>query len=298
MLPASGDVMAKADMEILSQEIWDDEGLYRIRARKRVHYVTIPIYPENPIFDDDTMCQPHLLIPKLPPFPDSDWTKMQVLRDSDNEIQSVISCEPLDEVGSPWHPRHIDVLSLKRISSYNGRVHEVIFEGRRAISKIASFQWWNPQIEYESWVYETLAKDRSEFPDKPPIAPAFLGHLTEQGRRIGFLLEKAQGHFASLVDIKKCEVTLRRLHGIGLVHGDANRYNFVVDASTGDVKMIDFEHADVYDEEKGRVEIEELRAQLTEETGRGASTVTVNGVVMGVSAEPIPYPTSCPESAS
>lgn len=295
MPPLSNDMVPKADIEVLSQEISDDQGLYRIRAGKRVHYLTIPVYPDNPIFDDDTMCRPYLLIPKLPPFPNSDWTKMQIFRGSDNDIQSITSCEPLNEVESSWHIRHIDVLSLKRISLYNGRVHEVDFEGRRAISKIASFEWWIPQIEHESWVYETLAKNRSECPDKPPIAPAFLGHLTEQGRTIGFLLEKAEGNFASLADLAKCEAALRRLHDIGFVHGDANRYNFLVDASTGDVKMIDFEHADVYDEEKARLELEELGAQLTEETGRGASRVVVNGVVTGISAEPIYYPNSRPE---
>lgn len=140
-MPAlSNDMVSKADIDVLSQEISDDQGLYRIRAGKRVHYLTIPVYPDNPIFDDDTMCRPYLLIPKLPPFPNSDWTKMQILRGSDNDIQSIISCEPLDEVDSSWHLRHIDVLSLKRISLYNDRVHEVDFEGRRAISKIATFR--------------------------------------------------------------------------------------------------------------------------------------------------------------
>lgn len=145
-------------------------------------------------------------------------------------------------------------------------------------------------------MYETLAKHRSECPDEPPIAPAVLGHLTEQGRTIGFLLEKVEGNFASLADLAKCEAALRRLHGIGLIHGDANRYNFIVDASTGDVRLIDFEHADVYDEEKARLELEELKAQLTEETGRGASRIVVNGEVKGISAEPIYYPDSRPES--
>lgn len=284
--PYSIDIIPKTEIEVLNQEIAEDEAMYRIRARKRVHYLTIPVHPD-PVFDEFTLCRPYLLIPKLPPFPNADWTKIRVFQSPGGEIKSDISYEPLSQIQSSWHPRHIDVLSLKRISSHNARVKEVEFEGRTVFSKMAIFEWWIPQVERETRVYEIIAENQC--PDKPPIAPAFLGHLTEQGRTIGFLIENIQGDYASLVNLPECEAALRRLHSMGLVHGDANRYNFVVERSTGHVKMIDFEHAEAYDEEKARLEIEELKAQLTEETGRGASVMVVNGVEKRSGAAPIPY---------
>jgi len=53
-----------------------------------------------------------------------------------------------------------------------------------------------------------------------------------------------------------------------LVHGDLNRFNFIIHSSTGQARVVDFEHAEPYNEEKARVELGELKDQLTEETGR------------------------------
>ncbi|KAJ3570282.1 hypothetical protein NPX13_g5776 [Xylaria arbuscula] len=75
---------------------------------------------------------------------------------------------------------------------------------------------------------------------------------------------------------------------MGIIHGDVNRYNFIVERSTGHIKMIDFEHAEPYDEGKAQLEINELRAQLSEETGRGASVLVQNDV-KSISTEPVPY---------
>ncbi|KAH8908477.1 hypothetical protein BR93DRAFT_488997 [Coniochaeta sp. PMI_546] len=144
-----------------------------------------------------------------------------------------------------------------------------------------------PQIDHETWAYEMIAKH--QLPDDPPIAPTFIGHLTEQGRPIGFLLEKIEGDYASLDDLPECELALRRLHDLGLLHGDSNRHNFIVDRTTGLVKMIDFEHVEPYDEEKARLELEDLKSQLTEETGRGASVVIVNGEGKRIQTAPTPY---------
>jgi RIO1 family len=56
---------------------------------------------------------------------------------------------------------------------------------------------------------------------------------------------------------------------MGLVHGDGNRFNLIVDRSSGHVWMIDFEHAEEFDEEQARLELESLTSQLLDGTGRG-----------------------------
>ena len=102
-----------------------------------------------------------------------------------------------------------------------------------------------------------------------------LGHLTENGRIIGLLLENIDGTFASSENLMDCERTLRSLHGIGLIHGDVNRYNFLVDTSSSKVKMVDFEYAEGFEQTTARLELESLSSELSEQTGRGGPAIAI-----------------------
>lgn len=209
--------------------------------------------------------------------------------DDDGSLQSTISYDPLPAIQTTWHPKRIDVLSLKQTKRYRSNVHEVLFEGYPAIAKIACFDWEIPRIENETLAYSIINQHQHQHPDSKPsttIAPDFLDHLTEgeNGRVIGFLLEKVDGEFASTDDLPECEEALRRLHGMGLIHGDVNLYNFIVDRSSHNnssnndghvVRMVEFDHAEDFDETKARLELESLASQLAEETGRGGPAVEI-----------------------
>ena len=128
------------------------------------------------------------------------------------------------------------------------------------IAKIARFEWEIPRLEQETKVYKFLAYSG--------LAPAFLGHIHENGRVLGLLLRKEEGRFASIEDLSNCEAALRKLHQLGLRHGDINRYNFLV--RENGVTLIDFEHTmEEADPEVIKKELDGLRAELTEDTGRG-----------------------------
>jgi len=89
---------------------------------------------------------------------------------------------------------------------------------------------------------------------------------------MGFLLEKIEGRSASFQDLSVCETTLGKLHKLGLVHGDVNRYNFLV-AEEG-VKLIDFERLqENASRESMSKELENLRAELVDESGRGGGFI-------------------------
>jgi hypothetical protein len=60
-------------MKVLSQEIDSDAARYRIQAGEQVRYVMISGHPRL-VFDEETLCRPDLLIPRLPPFPGGNWT--------------------------------------------------------------------------------------------------------------------------------------------------------------------------------------------------------------------------------
>ena len=259
----------KSKMEVLSQEIGDNVGYYRVRAGNRVHRLTI----NCDVYDEDTMCRPYLLIQRLPDFPDAAWTKMHIFRevagDPSSPISNTISWEMPPAIEPTWHPEYIDVLSLRRTERYGPNVHEVVFNGRPAISKIACWEWEISRLENETYVYKVITKHAHEHEDRSPIAPAFLGNLTENGRVIGMLLEKIEVVHASLDNLPVCESVLRRVHGLGIVHWDVNRYNFLV-CGGGQVRLVDFEHAQVFDDERAAQELKSLSSELVEETGRGA----------------------------
>ncbi|KAI9663863.1 MAG: hypothetical protein M1821_007353 [Bathelium mastoideum] len=221
---ATKSVVPKSEVEVLSQEIDDEDGFYQVRAGRKVHYLHIPAH----IFDEDTMCRPYLLIPKLPDFPDTDWTTMHIYRGASGSLEFAISFDPLPTVQTTWHPRRIGVLSLKQTKRHRSNVHEVLYENRPAVAKIARFEWEIPRMETETWAYSIINRDRDEHANEPKIAPDFLGHVIENGRVIGFLMEKVDGTFASEEDLESCETALRRLHRMGLIHGDVNRYNFII----------------------------------------------------------------------
>ncbi|KAK1764892.1 alpha-galactosidase A [Phialemonium atrogriseum] len=263
-------IVPKSDIEILSQHIDDESAFYRLRAGQRVHYLKI----FSGVFDDDTMCRPYLLIPMLPNLPDLPWTTMIISRDEDGYLTSTISTDPLPGIRATWHERRVDVLSLERTRRLRSGVHEVQYDGVPAIAKIACFEWDIARIERETWAYSIIGRHQQQYPSESPIAPNFLAHLTEDDRVVGFLLQKVDGVSASVDDLANCEALLRRLHRLGLTHGDVNRHNFLVDrVSGGGVHLVDFEHAEELEEKMARAELLSLPAELVEETGRGASVV-------------------------
>jgi hypothetical protein len=220
------------------------------------------------------MCRPYILIPKLPDFPGAGWTAMRISRRAKHLLRSTISYDPLPTIQRTWHPQNIEVLSLTQLKCHRSDVHEVLYKGHPAISKTACFEWDIRLIENETWAYSIISQH--QHPGESAIAPNVLGHLTENGRVIGFLLEKIDRKFASVDDLLNFEKALHRLHGLGLFHGDVNRYNFIVDRPDGHVRMVDFEHAEVFDEMKAYVELESLASELVEETKRGGPTVEIS----------------------
>ncbi|KAF2964766.1 hypothetical protein GQX73_g8802 [Xylaria multiplex] len=253
--PDTTKAVLTSSMEVLSQEISDEEGMYRIRSGQHVYYLII----STDVFDENTMCRPYLLLPQLPNLSDMPSRKIKLTRNEDGSLAVFAYHEPLQEITFTWHEKRIDVLSLPRIKRLRSGVFETLYEGRAAVAKIARFEWQIPSLTRETWAY------------------CFLGHLTENGRVMGFLMEKLEGRFACLDDLTQCAALLKRLHGLGdlgLVHGDVNRYNFIVEECyRGCVRLVDFEHAQDYDEKLAQAELESLPAELAEETGRG-STIT------------------------
>jgi serine/threonine protein kinase len=136
---------------------------------------------------------------------------------------------------------------------------------------VAKFARFHREIGY--YVAETQAYSWIEVHN---IGSEFLGYLTEDGRVIGFLIEHVRGHHATISDLRACEVTVRRLHALGILHGDLNKHNFLV--SERGAILIEFETAKRSENREAmKREVEELEGQLLDESGNGGVVLEENG---------------------
>lgn len=254
---------------ILSMEVCSrDDSDYRILIEDQIKYVTIA--PST--YDRETLS---MLLSSLPTLPkEENWNRAHIIRDpATSELKTALQSVALAGVrdSDTWHPTSVNCLELSRKRQLTVATFEASCPTlnpltsptlmTKVIAKIARFGWEIPRIEQETRAYRIL--------ENTGIAPRFLGHIHEHGRVMGFVLEKVEGRPATIEDLSRCESVLQRLHDHGIVHGDINKYNFIVRDDT--VRLIDFERSQFCpdDTESMQNEMASLCSQLMEETGRG-----------------------------
>jgi serine/threonine protein kinase len=103
--------------------------------------------------------------------------------------------------------------------------------------------------------------------DGKSMGPRFLGHLMEEARVMGLLLEYVpDARPAQPADLATCSTVLRKLHNLHILHTDINIYNFMIDWN-GVSLVCDFEDCKL---DVGRTELEErnLITKLYEDIGQ------------------------------
>ena len=260
---------------ILSMEVCSrDDSEYRILIEGQVKYLTIA--PGT--YDRQTLSMPLGSLPSLPK--ERKWNMAHISRDlATSELKTALRSMALAGVRDIWHPTSVNCLELLRTRQLTAATFEADCPKQdslalptsvtRVIAKIARFEWEIPRIERETRVYRML--------ENTGIAPRFLGHIHEHGRVMGLVLEKVEGRPATIEDLSHCRSVLQHLHDHGLLHGDINRYNFIV--QNGTVRLIDFERSQTCpgDTESMQNEMTSLCSQLMEETGRGGGFRFVEG---------------------
>lgn len=252
-------------------EVDDDDSFqseYRLRIENQVKYLVI--LPGT--FDRDTLSFPLQSLPRLPY--DKEWTVASISRDkTSGDLKTSLVNRPLAGVECQWHHTKVDCLKLEKTKQFTAMAFEALSPSTlptnlaspaTVIVKIARFEWELPRIEQETRAYQLL--------EGYGLAPRFLAHVHENGRIMGFLLEKIEGRSASFQDLVVCEAALGRLHELGLEHGDVNRYNFLI--TDEGVKLLDFERLRENTSPKSKdKELEKLRAELADESGRGGGFI-------------------------
>jgi len=253
------------DLKILHLSV-DDTGLesyFHILVDGR-HFKYISI--ASGVYDVEDLTFPQALLPKLPPLPSGEWTLGHIAKAEDNitphfawTTQRIFS-----SIQHTWHPAFIDYLSLTIGKMLLPNVYEATTPSFSApvIVKLARFPWETDYYDQETQAYSWI--------EGHGIAPKLLGHVTEGERVIGFLLEKVHGRQAGRADLHLCQTALSRLHARGILHGDVNRHNFLVQPSRA--YLVDFETARKTDEQQALdSELESLEGQICSDWRRGGN---------------------------
>ncbi|KAF3922619.1 hypothetical protein AA313_de0209521 [Arthrobotrys entomopaga] len=253
-----------SQIEILSQEVDIDNeqpSYYRmLDGSKYFRYITI----EAHTFDEEDLSFPPALLQKLPAFPTGDWNCGRIAQ-AENGVPYFVETtkQKLPSIDYIWHEKSFDYLSLQMKKRLGANVYLVTTphpENRDVIAKFARFPWEVEHYALETKCYEWIKGHG--------IGPEFLGYLTEDGRVIGFLMEKLEGQHATITDLPACKEVVGRLHAVGIMHGDLNKHNFLV--TEKGARIIDFETAKLSsDREKMDKEAQTLEEELLDESGKG-----------------------------
>lgn len=248
----------------------DDESHFRFLIEgKFVKYVTVAVG----LYAADDMCFAPALIPLLPPFPYGDWNDGYVARNPENGQPYFARAikKQLPSVKSAWHPTHVDHLELALGKKLRSGIYEATSPRFRftVVAKFARFAWEIDALENECMAYQWI--------EGQSIGPKFLGHLTEDGRVIGFLMEMiANARHATEDDLGLCQKTLAKLHQLGIVHGDVNKHNFLI--GDGHATLIDFECARKSEDKRAfKEEMRSLLEQLSDTSGKGGNHAVDGG---------------------
>jgi len=242
----------------------DDESHFRILVGgKFIKYLTV----DTGLYSPDDMCFAPSLIPLLPPLPLGDWNVGHISKDPTHGRPYFATATkiPLRKITHIWHASQIDYLELKMGRKLRSNVYEATSPrfNSTIIAKFARFSWEIPYLDSETAAYEWINGHQ--------IGPEFLGHLIEEGRVIGFLVERVLDcRHATPEDLAPCQHTLAKLHKLGIKHGDINKHNFLI--RNGKATLIDFDSAEQCDHPKllGD-EFQMLEQQLLDDSGRGGS---------------------------
>ncbi|OAA62438.1 alpha-galactosidase A [Niveomyces insectorum RCEF 264] len=254
---------------------------FRILANRSVKYVTVKAGALDAESLDNMPLDFQSILPPLAYYDDT-WKSACITRNvASSQLEATLSSAGLPGVRSIWHPRTIDHLDLECTAYLALLTRECKWTPaaafspgdapgtgeRRMVAKMARFHWEIQYMEAETRMYQIL--------DGRNIAPRFLGHIHEENRVIGFLLEKVtDGRNAEPADLEICAAALRHFHALGFVHGDCNKYNFIVRPG-GKVVLIDFDKAEACaDPPRMEAEIASLKEQLAETTGRGGGLMS------------------------
>ncbi|KAJ5503656.1 hypothetical protein N7463_006530 [Penicillium fimorum] len=251
-------------VELLQAEVdKDHQSFFRLLVDgQSIKYVTI----DPGFYSGDDMCFGPSLVSLLPTLPAGDWNDGLVTKSETNGQPHFAHAirTAFRGVENIWHETSVDYMNIVVGDKLRTGIYEVkspLFNNDLIVAKFARFDWEITYLENETTAYQWLESHN--------IGPRFLGHLTEDGRAIGFLIEHIKNaRHAGPQDLEPCRAALSQLHRLGIRHGDTNRFNFLIRGSAA--VLIDFDSARKCDDQHALVEeLEHLPNSLADLSRRG-----------------------------
>ncbi|WEW60329.1 hypothetical protein PRK78_005814 [Emydomyces testavorans] len=253
---------------VLSLDLEENDFLYRIRRGSRIVYVSVlheDIIPHGCRTDGSRVLSNLRRVPKW----EEHWKTLTVRKGSHgvNSTPDEFTPHALNLKALNIHlPKFFNILDLIPVSRISDRISRVRFEDETWILKIARFKHEIPALQREISIYSTLALLNF------PLAPKFVGFAYEEvkDRTIGFLMEDISGRTPNIEDLEDCKKTVRLLHLFGIIHGDLNKYNFLMTESGA--KVFDFEVSTAQEDADPAAADDEMRAladKFRDESGIG-----------------------------
>lgn len=243
----------------------EDSHLRLLHKNKHVKYVTVAAGVYMP---DDMCFEPTITALLEPLLPPGQWNYGYITRDPTTGLPhfAEVAQKQFASVTSIWHPTTIDHLDLVLGESLKPGVYDATCPRLElpAVAKFACWDWEISCIDNESAAYQWLEGHN--------IGPRFLGHISEEGRVIGFLTERVMdgdidARHATAADLEACSQALKKLHHLGILHGDVYRYNILM--TNNGATLMDFANARKSDDSSAfEEELQLLEERLNSELGK------------------------------
>jgi hypothetical protein len=251
--------------ELLSLDLEDSDYLYRIRRDDHIIYVSVcpDLIPKADRTDGSKVLARLKMVPKW----NCSWRTLTVSKAPCGILSEVDRFLPHSLSKHQILGQCYNFLDLTRIRRISDRVSLVLQGNRICVLKIARFEHELESLSTEIRAYRILQLHQST------LAPRFLGCVYEEDedRVTGFLMEVLWGYHPDSRDQQLCMHAIQELHSVGIVHGDPNKYNLLVEGTT--VKFMDFEDATFWDnddfEQLKVVEANDVITSLTDTSGLG-----------------------------
>jgi hypothetical protein len=230
--------------EVLSLDLEDSDYLYRIRRGHQIVYVSIQHPDILPTADRTDSSRILARLRNLPAWNDQ-WNTLTVTKTALGISSQADIFQPHRLSQLPVRPsEYYNFLDLPRVRRISDRISFVRLHMDVCVLKIARFGHELPALHTEIKAYGIL--ERYGFRH----APKFLGYVYEEtkDRVTGFLMEALSGHHPNIKDLEICQDAMTKLHALGIVHRDLNKFNIVIQEKTA--KLIDFEAATFRDSEE------------------------------------------------
>ncbi|KAF4976656.1 hypothetical protein FZEAL_6718 [Fusarium zealandicum] len=259
---------------VLSIDLAPEDCLYRILRKnpERVVYVNLEhldlIPEESRTYGPDVIRE----LSKLPEW-NNGWKTLTISKENTGIRSQRDIFEPHALPQAQVHDLYerFNILTLEEVQSVKSRVSHFQNQDTQYFLKIARFGFEMPSLAKEAEVYDILTREAST------LAPRLLGYAYEPeleddritGRVIGLVLEAVSGRHPGISDLGTCQEALQQLHGLGIIHGDINKYNIFL--TKDGAKFIDFEESGIssVDESKKAKEMQSLYERLLDESGTG-----------------------------